>query len=133
MPAHSFFVQSHPNKMRSKPSVLQIAVKMRSSVCRPETGHGKEDLERIVELRYLKKCKQPKNRSYRHSVLATANDEGSCILQMTDVLLVPWLIAITKEGRGQASVALAGMNSLQRYGSVMAECSSVLGRHFCLA
>jgi hypothetical protein len=53
---------------------------------RPETGHGKEDLARTVEYRYLDNCENPKDRSKRHSVLDVAKDEDSSILQMADVL-----------------------------------------------
>jgi Protein of unknown function (DUF3800) len=53
---------------------------------RPDTGHGKEDLERSVEYRYLNKCKDPKDHNCRHSVLDVSNDEDSNILQMADVL-----------------------------------------------
>jgi hypothetical protein len=53
---------------------------------RPETGHDSIGLQRCVEHRYLNKCREPRNRSYRHSQLAVADDKNSNILQMADVL-----------------------------------------------
>lgn len=77
----------------------------------PETGHNKESLERAVEYRYLNKCKQPKDRNYRHSALDVANDENSSILQMADVLA--GAVAYShNEGRQRSSKRSIGRNEL---------------------